>query len=45
MEGSVGPYVRCRAANKSCLVQRKVNGKLVQRLLGPMRLAQARPQA
>lgn len=45
VEGSMGLYVRCRAASKSYMVQRKVNGKLVQRVLGEMTLAQARRQA
>jgi integrase len=45
VEGSMGLYVRCRAQTKSYMVQRKVNGRLVQRMLGEMTLAQARREA
>lgn len=45
VEGTMGLYVRCRAKTKSYLVQRKVHGKVVQRVLGPMTLAAARRQA
>ncbi|GIU73291.1 MAG: hypothetical protein KatS3mg004_0378 [Bryobacteraceae bacterium] len=45
IEGSMGLYIRCRAKTKSYLVQRKVNGRLVQRVLGTMTLAQARREA
>ena len=41
----MGLYVRCRARTKSYMVQRKVQGKVVQRVLGPMTLAAARRQA
>ncbi|MDW8131942.1 MAG: hypothetical protein RMI94_15445, partial [Bryobacterales bacterium] len=42
IEGSMGLYVRCRAQSKSFLVQRKVNGKLVQKVIGQVSLAEAR---
>lgn len=45
VEGSMGLYVRCRATSKSYMVQRKVQGRVVQRVLGPMTLAAARRQA
>lgn len=45
IEGSMGLYIRCRAKTKSYLVQRKVNGRLVQRVPGTMTLAQARREA
>lgn len=45
VEGSMGLYVRCRAQSRSFLVQRKVNGKVVQRVIGQVSLAEARRQA
>ncbi len=45
VEGTMGLYVRCRARTKSYMVQRKVGGKVVQRVLGPLTLAAARRQA
>jgi integrase len=38
-------YVRCRAASKSYLVQRKVRGKVVKEYLGEQPVKQARQQA
>ncbi len=45
VEGSMGLYVRCRAQSKSFLVQRKIGGRVVQKVIGPMSLAEARRQA
>lgn len=45
VEGSMGLYVRCRAKSKSFLVQRKVAGKLVQKVIGQVSLAEARRRA
>ena len=42
VEGSMGLYVRCRAQSKSFLIQRKVNGRVVQRVIGQVSLAEAR---
>lgn len=41
----MGLYVRCRAKSKSFLVQRKVNGKVIQKVIGQVGLAEARRQA
>ena len=38
----MGLYVRCRAQSKSFLIQRKVNGRVVQRVIGQVSLAEAR---
>jgi integrase len=45
VEGSMGLYVRCRAQSKSFLVQRKIGGRVVQKVIGPMSLAEARREA
>ncbi len=41
----MGLYLRCRAKTKSFMVQRRVGGRLVQRVLGPVTLAAARRKA
>jgi integrase len=45
VQGVPGLYVRCRAASKSYLLQRRVRGVLVKRTLGPMPLKAARSEA
>jgi integrase len=43
--GSMGLYVRCRAKSKSYLVQRKVAGKVIHKVIGQVSLAEARRRA
>jgi hypothetical protein len=45
VEGAMGLYVRCRAQGRSFLVQRKVNGKVVQKVIGQASIAEASRRA
>jgi integrase len=45
IQGIMGLYVRCRSRSKSYLLQRRVSGRLVQRVLGPMTLPAAKRAA
>jgi integrase len=45
IEGTMGLYVRCRKASKSYFVQRKVQGRVLHKMIGQVSLAEARRQA
>jgi integrase len=45
VENSMALYVRCRAQSKSFFVQRRIRGRLVQKVIGPVSMAEARRRA